>query len=425
MLALSLGQSGVYSILRIIERLTREVALNQQTSTLNPSVVPDRPWLDLTYQLVQIAFALVPVLLVIYLVQRSDPPAGRTLGFDLRRVRFDLGFGFVIALGIGIPGLGLYLAARALNLNTEVQASGLNAAWWTVPVLVLSAFQNAVLEEVIMIGYLFTRLTQLGWRVPLIIGGQRCGPRQLPPLPGFRRLRRQPDHGRHLRPDLSALATGRTAGRRAHAARRGGLRRLRRPGPVRGLALTSGRRQHRQGGSMANDDVPVDLYVAAYADPDRAQQDWDAIKQLVKDKVLTVEALVLISRDDDGKIHVKDNVHAVGVGAALGAIGGAVVGLIFPPALLASAAVGAGIGAGAGGVVDQVQKHQIKADVEQDPAPRHVGHRRGGRGTLGQRSAKRRWPRPRGPSTTTHTRPAEPRPGSPTGVIPRSRWLTE
>ena len=168
-LAISLGQSGVYSILRIIERLTRQQALNQQTSTLNPSVVPDRPWLDLTYQLVQIAFALVPVLLVIYLVQRSDPPAGRTLGFDLRRPGFDVGFGALIALGIGIPGLGLYLAARALNLNTEVQASGLTDNWWTIPVLTLSAVQNSLVEEVIMIGYLFVRLTQLGWRVPLII----------------------------------------------------------------------------------------------------------------------------------------------------------------------------------------------------------------------------------------------------------------
>lgn len=168
-LALSLGQSAVYSILRILERLTRAVALNQQTSTLNPSVVPDRPWLDLTYQLVQIAFGLVPVLLVVYLVQRSDPPANRTLGFDRIRVGSDLGFGVVIAAAIGIPGLGLYLGARALNLNTEVQASGLTEVWWTIPVLVLSAFQNAVLEEVIMIGYLFTRLGQLGWKVPLII----------------------------------------------------------------------------------------------------------------------------------------------------------------------------------------------------------------------------------------------------------------
>jgi uncharacterized membrane protein len=115
---------------------------------------------------------------------------------------------------------------------------------------------------------------------------------------------------------------------------------------------------------MAKVDVPVDLYVAAYADARGAQQDWDAIRRMVKDKVLTVEALVLVSRDSSGKIHVRDNVPNVGVGATLGAIGGAVVGLIFPPALLASTVLGAGIGAGAGGVVGQVQKHQIKADLE-------------------------------------------------------------
>jgi membrane protease YdiL (CAAX protease family) len=168
-LAISLGQSGVYSVLRIIERLTRNVALNQQTSTLNASQVPDRPWLDLIYQLVGIAFALVPVLLVLHLLGRTDPPAGGRIGFDLRRPRFDVGFGALIALAIGVPGLGLYLGARALGLNTQVQASGLTDTWWTIPVLVLSAAQNAVLEEVIMIGYLFTRLRQLAWRLPVII----------------------------------------------------------------------------------------------------------------------------------------------------------------------------------------------------------------------------------------------------------------
>ena len=119
--------------------------------------------------------------------------------------------------------------------------------------------------------------------------------------------------------------------------------------------------------------APLDLYVAAYSDPDRAQQDWDEIKQLVRDEVVTVEALVLVSRDTNGKIHVKDNAHDVGVGTTLGAIGGALVGLIFPPALLASAVVGAGIGAGAGAVVDQVQKHQIKADVEETLPPGSSG----------------------------------------------------
>ena len=82
-LGLSLGQSAVYSVLRIIERLTRNVPLAQQTSTLNASVTPDRPWLDLTYQLVGIGFGLVPVLLALYLLSLTDPPAGRRIGFDL------------------------------------------------------------------------------------------------------------------------------------------------------------------------------------------------------------------------------------------------------------------------------------------------------------------------------------------------------
>ena len=168
-LGLSLGQSAVYSGLRIIERLTRDVALNQQTSTLNPSVTPDRPWLDLSYQLVGIFFSLMPVLLVVYLLNRTHPPAGRTIGFDLRRPWFDLSAGLVIAAGIGIPGLALYLGARELGLNTQVQASALTENWWTVPVLIVSAAQNSVLEEVIMIGYLFTRLRQLSWRLPMIL----------------------------------------------------------------------------------------------------------------------------------------------------------------------------------------------------------------------------------------------------------------
>jgi membrane protease YdiL (CAAX protease family) len=161
-LGLSLGQSAVYSLLRIIERLTRTVPLAQQTSTLNASVTPDRPWLDLTYQIVGIAFALMPVVLALYLLNLTDPPAGRTIGFDLTRPRFDIGF-------IGVPGLGLYALARMAGINTDVQASGLTDHWWTIPVLILSAMENAVLEEVVMIGYLFTRLRQLAWNAAAII----------------------------------------------------------------------------------------------------------------------------------------------------------------------------------------------------------------------------------------------------------------
>ncbi len=169
-LGLSLGASAMWSVLRIIERLTRPVPLGQQTSSLNTSVTPDRPWLDLAYQLVGIGLALVPVALCLYLLGRVHPPqpgtaAYRVLGLDRRRARCDLGGGVALAAAIGIPGLGLYLAATGLGFNTHVAPANLAGAWWTVPVLVLSALQNAILEEVIVVGYLLTRLDQVGWSV--------------------------------------------------------------------------------------------------------------------------------------------------------------------------------------------------------------------------------------------------------------------
>ena len=116
---------------------------------------------------------------------------------------------------------------------------------------------------------------------------------------------------------------------------------------------------------MATDsNAPVDLYVAAYLDPDAARADWDAIKQLAADDTIKVEGLVLVSRRSDGKIHVDDDFHTARKGAAWGAVGGAIVGLIFPPTLLAGALVGAGAGLGIGGLVSHGEKAAIKADVE-------------------------------------------------------------
>ena len=121
-------------------------------------------------------------------------------------------------------------------------------------------------------------------------------------------------------------------------------------------------------------DVPLDLYIAAYDDEGAARADWDALKAIARDDVIKVKGMVLVSREaGDGKIHVKDNAHDVGKGAAIGAVGGALIGLIFPPALLASAVVGAGIGGGAGAIVDHEFKREIKADVEDALPPGSSG----------------------------------------------------
>lgn len=169
MLALSLGQSAVYSVVALVARLTEPGRLRDQVATLNSSVSP-RSLLDLTYQLLGIAFALVPVVLALHFLSASGGTGSlrdgaRRIGLwahgsgDLKR---HLGWGAALAAAIGLPGLGLYFAARAFDINATVVPSALNDHWWTLPVLVLSALQNAALEEVVVVGFLVTRCRQLG-----------------------------------------------------------------------------------------------------------------------------------------------------------------------------------------------------------------------------------------------------------------------
>jgi membrane protease YdiL (CAAX protease family) len=168
-LGVSLGASGVWALLSLVNKLTQPVALNRQTTAMNSSVTPDRPWLDLAYQLVGIILALVPVALALHLLARDRPDARHVIGADLRQPGRDLLRGALLAAAVGIPGLGLYAAARALGLNTTIAAANLSDQWWTIPVLVLAAVQNAVLEEVVMIGYLYTRWLRAGWSLPVVM----------------------------------------------------------------------------------------------------------------------------------------------------------------------------------------------------------------------------------------------------------------
>ena len=161
-LGLSLGRSGVYAVVDIVARLTAGTALGQQSTALNQSQ-SSRPYVDLSYQLLGIVFALVPVGLALFLLSSRGRSAVRRIGLTSPSPIRDLGVGVGLAAAIGVPGLALYAAGRALGLTVQVQAEALNAAWWTLPVLVLAAGQNALLEEVVAVGYLIERLRELRW----------------------------------------------------------------------------------------------------------------------------------------------------------------------------------------------------------------------------------------------------------------------
>ena len=162
-LGLSLGQSAVYAVISLVAQMTRG-PLRDATATLNASR-SDRQWLDLTLQLVGIGFALVPVALALYLLSldRDQPGPLRRLGIDGSRPARDVMWGAVLALGIGLPGLGLYAIGRAMGVTAQVVPVPDTIFWWTIPVLVLAALENAALEEIVVVGYLMTRLRELRW----------------------------------------------------------------------------------------------------------------------------------------------------------------------------------------------------------------------------------------------------------------------
>ena len=94
---------------------------------------------------------------------------------------------------------------------------------------------------------------------------------------------------------------------------------------------------------MAKED-DVFLLIGAYSSVDDAKADYEVVKALHAEKVVGGFDAAVISKDDEGKVHVNKHETSTRMGAWGGAGVGALVGILFPPSLIASAAVGAAVG---------------------------------------------------------------------------------
>jgi membrane protease YdiL (CAAX protease family) len=159
--AVSLGASAVHAVVSFIGSVTQREALSAQHAVLNGTQAPGRPWLDLTLQLVSIATGVAPVVLVFYLLARNGERPS-SIGVDATQPRRDLGRGAALAAVIGGGGLGLYYLAFKAGIALHIVAANLPDVWWRFPVLLLSALQDGLLEEVLVVGYLLSRLRLLG-----------------------------------------------------------------------------------------------------------------------------------------------------------------------------------------------------------------------------------------------------------------------
>lgn len=106
---------------------------------------------------------------------------------------------------------------------------------------------------------------------------------------------------------------------------------------------------------------PYDVLIAVYLFAKPARTDFDAVMELVKEKKIKAEGVVLAEKDHSGKMSIVETGDHLGrKGAEIGGGVGLVVGLFAPP-LLASVVVGAGVGA----LLGKFAKHRVESGIEE------------------------------------------------------------
>ena len=105
----------------------------------------------------------------------------------------------------------------------------------------------------------------------------------------------------------------------------------------------------------------VFIYIGTYPSEAAARDDYEVVKGLhAAGAVGTYDASV-VTKDFAGKVHVNKDETATRHGAWGGAAVGAVVGILFPPAIIGSAIVGAAVG----GVGGHLWRGMSRADVKE------------------------------------------------------------
>jgi uncharacterized membrane protein len=111
---------------------------------------------------------------------------------------------------------------------------------------------------------------------------------------------------------------------------------------------------------MAKSDS-VFIFIGTYPDEAAARADYEVVKDLhAAGAVGTYDASV-VTKDGSGKVHVNKDEMATRHGAWGGAAVGALVGILFPPAIIGTAVVGAAVG----GVGGHLWRGMSRADVKE------------------------------------------------------------
>ena len=104
----------------------------------------------------------------------------------------------------------------------------------------------------------------------------------------------------------------------------------------------------------------VFVFIGSYGSVDDALMDYAAVKDLYHNGVIDTYDAAVVEKDADGNVHVHKHEKPTQKGAWTGIAVGAVVGVLFPPSIIASAAVG-GV---AGGLIGHIWHGMSRSEMK-------------------------------------------------------------
>lgn len=105
----------------------------------------------------------------------------------------------------------------------------------------------------------------------------------------------------------------------------------------------------------------VFLYIGTYPSEDAARTDYEIVKSLHEMGFVGSYDAGVVTKDPSGKVHVNKDEMATRHGGWGGAAAGAMIGILFPPAIIGSALVGGAIG----GVSGHLWRGLSRSDVRE------------------------------------------------------------
>ncbi|HTO00390.1 MAG TPA: DUF1269 domain-containing protein [Microthrixaceae bacterium] len=103
------------------------------------------------------------------------------------------------------------------------------------------------------------------------------------------------------------------------------------------------------------------LFIGTYPSEEVAREDYGVVKALHESGFVGSFDAAVLTKDASGKVHVNKDEMATRHGGWGGAAAGAMVGILFPPAVIASALIGGAIG----GVSGHLWRGLSRSDVRE------------------------------------------------------------